>query len=203
VTALVERTGPVDDSTSLSLLERVRHQDSQAWQRLVYLYTPLVHHWCQSWGLFGPDADDVRQVVFQSVATGLANFRRERAGDTFRGWLRVITRRKLLDHRQRRERQPIAEGGSTALQRLEQVAQPEPDEADDPPAEVKRLYHRALELIRSQFEERTWQAFWRVVIEDHSPTEVAVDMGITANAVRQAKSRVLRRLKEEMGELIA
>jgi DNA-directed RNA polymerase specialized sigma24 family protein len=34
-------------------------------------------------------------------------------------------------------------------------------------------------------------------------TVVAADMGITANAVRQAKSRVLRRLKEEMGGLIA
>jgi RNA polymerase sigma-70 factor (ECF subfamily) len=202
VTALVERTATVDDSTSLSLLERVRHQDSQAWQRLVYLYTPLVHHWCQSWGLYGPDADDVRQEVFQSVATGLANFRRERAGDTFRGWLRVITRRKLLDHRQRRERQPIAEGGSTAHQRLEQVAQPEPDEADDPPAEVKRLYHRALELIRSQFEERTWKAFWRCAVDGRSPLEVGAEMDMTPAAVRKAKSRVLQRLKAELGELL-
>ena len=69
-------------------------------------------------------------------------------------------------------------------------------------ADVAGVYHRAVRLVRDQFEERTWQAFWRVVIEDHSPTEVAADMGITANAVRQAKSRVLRRLKEEMGELI-
>lgn len=60
-----------------------------------------------------------------------------------------------------------------------------------------------MNLVRSQFEDRTWKAFWRVVIEDRSPAEVAAEMGITANAVRQAKSRVLRRLKEEMGELIA
>jgi RNA polymerase sigma-70 factor (ECF subfamily) len=42
-----------------------------------------------------------------------------------------------------------------------------------------------------------------VVIDERSPAEVAAEPGITANAVRQAKSRVLRRLKEAMGELIA
>ena len=60
-----------------------------------------------------------------------------------------------------------------------------------------------MSLVRDQFEERTWRAFWRVAVEDRSPSEVAEELGITANAVRQAKSRVLRRLREEMGELIA
>ena len=60
-----------------------------------------------------------------------------------------------------------------------------------------------MNLVRHEFEERTWKAFWQVTVEDRSPAEVAAAMGISANAVRQAKSRVLRRLKEEMGELIA
>jgi RNA polymerase sigma-70 factor, ECF subfamily len=57
-------------------------------------------------------------------------------------------------------------------------------------------------LVRAQFEDRTWQAFWKVVIEETSPAEVARDLGMTALAVRQAKSRILRRLKLELGEAI-
>jgi RNA polymerase sigma-70 factor (ECF subfamily) len=57
--------------------------------------------------------------------------------------------------------------------------------------------------VQSEFEERTWKAFWRVAVEDRTPAEVGAEMGITPNAVRQAKSRVLRRLKEEMSDLIA
>jgi RNA polymerase sigma-70 factor (ECF subfamily) len=60
-----------------------------------------------------------------------------------------------------------------------------------------------LRQVQHQFEDRTWTAFWRVTVENRLPAEVACELGITANAVRQAKSRVLRRLKEEMGELIA
>ena len=60
-----------------------------------------------------------------------------------------------------------------------------------------------LGLVRHEFEDRTWRAFWRVTVEGHSPAEVAAEMGITPSAIRQAKSRVLRRLKEELGELTA
>lgn len=38
---------------------------------------------------------------------------------------------------------------------------------------------------------------------DPSETAVAAELGITADAVRQAESRVLRRFKEQIGELIA
>jgi RNA polymerase sigma-70 factor (ECF subfamily) len=76
-------------------------------------------------------------------------------------------------------------------------------ELSEGPAELTALYHRALSQVRSQFEERTWTTFWRVAVEGRSPAEVAAQMGMTPTAVRQAKSRVLRRLKEELGELIA
>ncbi len=61
----------------------------------------------------------------------------------------------------------------------------------------------ALEQVRLQFEERTWQAFWKVAMEDRPAADVAAELGLSVTSVRQAKSRVLRRLKEELGELIA
>ncbi|MBL8796016.1 MAG: sigma-70 family RNA polymerase sigma factor [Planctomycetia bacterium] len=191
-----------EGSTSLSLLKRVRERNPEAWDRLVFLYAPLVHHWCQSWGMQGADADDVRQEVFQAVSRHVEQFRRDRAGDSFRGWLRVIARRKFLDHCRRENVQPQAQGGSDANLLLQNI----PDEVirddDDPPQQVQSLHHRALELVRSQFEEKTWQAFWRCAVEGQSPLEVGEAMHMSPAAVRKAKSRVLHRLKQELGELL-
>ena len=94
-------TGPfpsvTPSSTSLSLLQRVKDQDPDAWRRLVRLYGPVVFLWCRRAGLTGPDAADAVQKVWMSVATHLAEFHREPPKDSFRGWLRTITRRKLID----------------------------------------------------------------------------------------------------------
>jgi DNA-directed RNA polymerase specialized sigma24 family protein len=64
------------------------------------------------------------------------------------------------------------------------------------------LLARALELIRCEFTERTWQAFWRTAIEGRSAPEVAAGLSMSAGPVRVAKSRVLPRLREELGDLI-
>src|SRR5262245_29431146 len=65
-------------STSSTLLERVRAQDQEAWQRLVHLYSPLVYGWCRRSGLQDADAADVGQEVFRDVAGAIAGFRRDR-----------------------------------------------------------------------------------------------------------------------------
>jgi RNA polymerase sigma-70 factor, ECF subfamily len=190
--------------TSLTLLQRLRDNDAGAWDRLVHLYSPLVKYWCARGGVGSPDADDVTQEVFKAVATGLARFQRDRPGDTFRGWLYGITRNVLLMHVRRANRQPRAAGGTGAWRQLEGVedgAAPVDDES--PATELNGLYRRALELVRGEFEERTWQAFWLNVVEGRAPADIAAEMGVTSAAVRKAKSRVLHRLKEELGDVIA
>jgi RNA polymerase sigma-70 factor (ECF subfamily) len=188
--------------TSRTLLERARAADQTAWQRLVFLYSPLVRYWCGRWGLSGADADDVSQDVFQAVSAGLDGFHRDRPTDSFRGWLRGITRHKVLDFGRSRARHPTASGGTTAHQHLEQIADPVSSEDDDPLEQTTGLYQRAMELVRSEFEPKTWQAFWRAAVDGHPVDMIAKDLGVTPAAVRKAKSRVLRRLKEEIGDLI-
>jgi RNA polymerase sigma-70 factor (ECF subfamily) len=189
-----------EKSTSLSLLERVRGQDQEAWQRLIHLYGPLVARWCNHKCARPQDAEDVQQEVFQAVATSLHKFRLDRPGDTFRGWLRGITKNKLIDHHRRRHGQPDAQGGSDAQQGLLEIAQQ--DLPEDSAADLGALYCRALELVRGEFEDRTWNAFWRVTIDGHDPASVASDLGVTSAAVRKAKSRILHRLREEIGDLL-
>jgi RNA polymerase sigma-70 factor (ECF subfamily) len=166
------------------------------------LYAPLVFHWCRRWNLREPDSADILQEVFQAVIIHIRGFRKEREGDTFRGWLRRITQTKVIDHWRRAAREPHGAGGSHAQAFLGQVPFPQsPDESDVADVAAERsLVLRALELIRHDFAERTWQAFWRIAVEGQSPQDVAAALSMTAGAVRVAKCRVLHRLREELGE---
>jgi RNA polymerase sigma-70 factor (ECF subfamily) len=188
--------------TSLSLLQRARANDQQAWQHLFYLYRPLVLYWCAHWGVRHENAEDVAQEVFRAAAAGLDTFRHDRPGDTFRGWLRGITHNKVLLHFRCRQREVQAAGGSAALERLEQLSDPLKTD-DDPAEQISSLYRRALDLVRGEFTERTWQMFWQTVIDSRTTAAVAAEMGVTDATVRQARSRVLRRLKEEVGDCVA
>src|SRR5437867_4186058 len=105
-------------ATSNNLLERLKADDAEAWNRLVVLYAPLVYQWCRRWDLRDQDIADILQDVFQAVATHIATFRKERAGDTFRGWLRTIARNKVHDHYRRLGREPGGVGGTDAQIRL-------------------------------------------------------------------------------------
>jgi RNA polymerase sigma-70 factor (ECF subfamily) len=193
-----------ESATSLSLLQRIRNGDAAGWRRAVELYTPLVYYWCKRQGVEGADADDVLQEAFQAAAENIGAFRRERAGDTFRGWLRAIVRHKVLAHLRSSSRQPHALGGSSALQRMQQVPDSEDEAADDADdaVQMSALFHRALDLLRGEFEPRTWEAFWRTAVDAQSSSDVGKELGMTANAVRMARSRVLHRLREELGDLV-
>jgi RNA polymerase sigma-70 factor (ECF subfamily) len=101
-------------------------------------------------------------------------------------------------------RQPAAEGGSEALRRLQ-------DWPETPPVELaatnlgelaaqRHVLRHCLDEIRSEFEPRTWSAFWRTAVDGLSAADAGQELSMTAGAVRVAKSRVLARLRAELGE---
>ena len=77
-----------------------------------------MYHWCQKHDLTPDDIPDVIQEVFKSVAEHIDRFRKERPKDTFRGWLRVITRNKAIDHHRRLGKEARGVGGAEALDRF-------------------------------------------------------------------------------------
>ena len=200
-------------STSHSLLHEAQAADAAAWERLVTLYAPLVAASCRRWGVMQQDIVDVLQEVFSAVAAHLHRFRKDRPGDTFRGWLMTIAHNKTRDYFQRRNREPAAIGGTEASMRIQQI------ESGEPSAEVSELdlasatsnsaddvifgdvLLQALEAIRSEFHERTWQAFWKTVVEGRTTADVAADLAMKPGAVRVCKSRVLLRLRQELGDI--
>jgi RNA polymerase sigma-70 factor (ECF subfamily) len=192
------------NSTSSSLLVRLKAQDNAAWERLVDLYSPLVYRWCRRAGLQADDAADVGQEVFRKVFQKIAGFRHDRAGDTFRGWLRTITRNTLLDRAAAMRPGWTGVGVAQAHDLLLDLPAPGPGGAGEPDeaAETGLLYRRAVELIRSEFTEKTWRAFWRVTVDGQRPVDAAQDLGLTVNAIYLARSHVLRRLREEFDGLV-
>jgi RNA polymerase sigma-70 factor (ECF subfamily) len=201
-TILSVPTPPPDSRrTSRSLLQRARDHQPEAWERLVGLYGPLVRHWCRRAGVAPQDVDDAVQEAFARAAISLESFRHGGPSDTFRGWLRTVTRHRILEHCRRERRQIAAAGGSAALGVI--LNQPDPQAESD--AEERdlyaHLYRASLELIRGECEPRTWQMFWRSVVDALPTGAVAAELGSSTGAIRQARSRILRRIREEVGEL--
>lgn len=191
------------NATRSSLLRRAAAEDEQAWCELVELYGPLISHWARQCGADEHSAADRVQDVFASVARSLHQFKSRRTGGEFRNWLWTITRNKIRDANRRQAVGLRPTGGSTAHQLISQVADVTnvPDEEPTEATELQELIHRAMAQIQVDFAPQSWQAFWRSAIENIPTDIVAKELGVTPAAVRQSRSRILRRLRQQLGDL--
>ncbi len=182
------------DSTSLSLLGRLQSGDKEiAWERFVELYAPLIFHWIRKTGLSGHDAADCVQDVLALLVVKLPTFTYD-PRKSFRAWLRTVTLNKCRDAIRR---------GATIAQNTVPLTPEDAESPDDIALFTDRDYRlfvvqRALEVMRTDFETRTWRACWSQVVEGKSAAEVAQQLNLSENAVYLAKSRVLRRLRDEL-----
>ncbi|HCS52402.1 sigma-70 family RNA polymerase sigma factor [Rubinisphaera sp.] len=202
---LSPRSHPTDQ-TSLSLIQRLRNNDNTGWQRLNELYRPLIHFWCRRSQLSESDAEDLTQEVLAIVSAKIDSFQHGGDKDTFRGWLRVITRNQILMHLRATRNSPQGIGGSTVLDWMNNIqATGEESEKIDPQTENTErhiLFQKSLELIQSEFETNTWTAFIQTAIDGRNTADVAADLGLSKGAVRTARYRVLRRLRSEFGDIL-
>lgn len=182
------------------LLDGVQRMDPESWSRLVGAFGPIVYRWCRTSGVSESDAADVVQEVFASVARGIPDFERAKEKGSFRSWLATITRNRVRDHFRRQAQRPSAEGGTDVMVRLQQYAE-SLDSTIRPDAIASPLVRQVLESVRAEFEETTWEAFWLTAVEGKQASLVADAVGISVASVYQAKSRVLRRLRQRMSEL--
>jgi RNA polymerase sigma-70 factor (ECF subfamily) len=190
-------------ATSISLLDRLRRpSDAASWQRFVDLYAPLLKGWLRRQGVRAQDVDDLVQEVLGVVVRELPSFQHNQRAGAFRAWLRTILLNRLKGFWRARRSQPITAGDSSGPD-LEQVE----DRVDD----LGRLWdqehdhhvlRRLMELIQPEFAPATWQAFQALTLEGQPASAVAARLGLSVNAVWLAKSRVLRRLREESQGLL-
>jgi RNA polymerase sigma-70 factor (ECF subfamily) len=190
--------------TSVSLLERLRQPaDADAWRRFVEVYTPLIGGWLRRHEVQPEDVDDLVQEVLGVLLRELPQFQHNQRPGAFRCWLRTVTVHRLRAFWKARQSRPLATGDSDVDRQLAQLA--------DPASALSRLWdqehdqqvlRRLMQLIEPEFAPATWQAFRRLALEDGRAADVARELGTTVNAVLLAKSRVLRRLRQEARGLI-
>lgn len=185
--------------TSLSLLDRLQQgPNDDAWQRMVEVYSPLIHAWLRRYTLRDQDIEDLAQEVLSIVVRKLPEFERRPQVGSFRRWLRSIAVNCLRDFWRAQRYRPRTTGEHGFGEVLDQL--------EDSQSALSKLWDKEhdehvtrhlLEKIRPRFEERTWLAFEQVALQGMPPDDVARDLGMSVNAVFIAKSRVLHQLRQE------
>lgn len=192
-------------TTSLTLLGLIEENDADAWSTFVRLYGPLAYNWCRNAGLQEADGADVVQIVMQAVSKDIGAFQPSRkSAGAFRSWLWGITRRRIIDHFRAEAKQSQGVGGSDANILLTQL-QHESKEPESVSGVTPRqlLLESAVEMLRTEFNAKTWQAFWRMSVDGNPASSVGEELGMTPKAVRQAKFRVTKKLRELLQDDLA
>ncbi|GAB5403338.1 MAG: sigma-70 family RNA polymerase sigma factor [Aureliella sp.] len=189
------------DVTRMSLLSRAAEQDSRAWEQIVDLYGPLIAYWCRHSGLDTHRAADCVQEVFAALARSLPTFRPQNKSGAFRAWLWTITSNKIKDLHRHDRRHPSPTGGSTAALAIGQIVDPLLDQEPSDDQQLSELMARALEQIRPEFEPRSWEIFHRAALDKIDTATVASEFDTTPAAIRQTRSRIMRRLRQQLGDV--
>jgi RNA polymerase sigma-70 factor (ECF subfamily) len=190
--------GASTERTRASLLIRLRDAaDAEAWSTFHEVYVPLIYRFCRARGLQDSDAADVSQEVLVRVVKDIRSFDYRPEKGRFRDWLGAITRARM------------ARFFKKSLRRREETGRDDDGYGGDEPQSpaVSALWddefnshvlRMALDRARPHFEPATWRLFERAWIEHHAAADVAAELGVPIQAVYVAKSRVLKRLREEV-----
>jgi RNA polymerase sigma factor (sigma-70 family) len=184
-------------ATRQSLLVRLKDpRDEQAWSEFVAIYLPLIDRLARGKGLQPADAADLAQEVFRAVAGAIDRYDPDPARGSFRGWLFRIARNLMINLLAARRVRPQATGDSDVQEMIERVPAPDGEDTTFFDAEYRRrVFHWAVDQVRSDFRPSTWQAFWLTAVEGQPPKSAAIAAGISVGAVYIAKSRVMARLR--------
>jgi RNA polymerase sigma-70 factor (ECF subfamily) len=186
--------------TSATLLQQLRKPTpsaQDAWRRFVNLYTPLLFLWARRVGAGEQEAADLVQEVFVVLTREMPAFRHD-TGRRFRGWLWTVLRNKWRDRLRQQAGQP-ATAGHTVLDHLAAA-----DNVEEAAEAEHRAYliARAVELMRAELPAVEWRACQEYLVGGRPAQEVAGELGLTVNQVYLIKSRILRRLRAELGDLL-
>jgi RNA polymerase sigma-70 factor, ECF subfamily len=169
----------LDPKTRPSLIIRLADRaDQSAWWSFVETYEPFLNHLVSRQGVPPAHVADVTQQVLIAIAKGVARWRDDGQEASFRRWVCHVARNVVINHQE----QPF-----------------------DPAAEQKYEYELivwAAERVRAEFAASSWQAFWDTMIQQRSVTEVAKELGISPGSIYMSRSRIIKRLREIIAEVM-
>ena len=186
-----------DDTTRLTLLLRLRDRSDQlSWEEFHDRYGELLYRYARAQGSSHADAEDITQEVEMYLFKAMDGFEYDARKGRFRGYLRSA----VIHAIGRRASKHAREHAGLDPRMLDYVAA-EKEATTDLPWEREWRLHRlrwALRSVAGEFEEKTLHAFQLHALAGLSVDETAEKLGLTKASVYQAKSRVLRRVKERL-----
>ena len=183
--------------TRPSLILRLQnHQDVQAWSEFTQIYEPLVFRMARQLGMQHADAVEARQEVMLHLANVVERWE-PKVGGSFRGWLHRVARNVMLRYLEKLNRHPRASADSRIHAILNELPGEEPTDIYD--LEFQRqAFAWATQRVREQVGESTWQAFWQTFVEQKTADATAKQLGMSRGNVYVARSRVMKRLRDEV-----
>ncbi len=146
-------------------------------------------------GMTEADAADATQDVLLLAIRTLPSFEYDK-NRSFRAWLKTVLA-NVWRKQQRTKSRASAPNGDA-----EQAIAPAEGELFDEVEHRDYLVRRALQIAEKDFEPTTPKACVEFVMKGRPAADVAGELGITANAVYIAKSRVMRHLRAEMDGML-
>lgn len=189
-------------TTRGSLLARLSAgQDELAWQEFCGQYGDLIRRVAQRRGLQPADGDDILQDVLVRLTRAMPGFEYDQARGRFRGYLKRVVLSAISD----RFRQGRGASDVQTLGTDSETAAAVWPEADAVWEQEWRTYHvmQAMRTIDVEFSEKDRLAFGQYGEQGIAAAVVAEQLGMSVDAVYQAKSRILRRLAELVAEQVA
>jgi RNA polymerase sigma-70 factor (ECF subfamily) len=188
------------------LLQRLRQgSDHLAWDEFFDRYWRVLFGAARRRGCSEHTAEEIVQDVMLAVFQCRDVFHYDTERGRFRDWLAALVRNKVAEHRRSPAQRVRAVGGDEAPVETESD-ETLPDEIWEAAFE-EALLVVLLDMVRREFNPRTFQAFELSAIQGMSGSEVARLTGQTRNAVYLARRKVTQRLEQlgasyrERGEL--
>ena len=181
-------------TTRSTLLARLKNRgDAEAWSQFQKLYAPLLYRYARGRGLSREDSEDVRDQCVEVIARKIKTFQYDKEKGGFKNWLYRIAHRKVIDLL-RKHRERVAATGEV---RVLPDPGPTPDEIWGRHWEQQHLRY-CVEQIRGSVSEVNHEAFCMLLFEECTVEQVCARLGLNANQVYKAKSRVLQRVRQLM-----
>lgn len=166
-----------------------------AWDEFDRRYRPILYAYLRRMGLNENDAADVAQETLTCFVADYRQHKYDREQGRLRSWLIGIARCRLADLRR-------AEGRRRELRGESAISGLTADETESESiweAEERRaIFEQAVAELRqaTRFNERTIEAFERVVLRHEPVEQVSAEMQLTPQEIYNAKNRVVERLRE-------
>jgi RNA polymerase sigma-70 factor (ECF subfamily) len=198
-------------ATRSSLVKRLRNwSDHGSWQDFFDTYWKLIYAVAIKAGLSEAEARDVVQETVLAVAKQMRENGYDRAKSSFKNWLCLITRRRIIDHFRKRtdpklRPTPQSSDETNRTDTIARVPDPASLKLDSVWEEEwqKNLLDAAIERVKQQVTPRQFQVFDLSVLRELPVAEVKTILKVNAAQIYLARHRVGVLIKKEAKRLEA